>query len=95
MLCTASVDDDAICCQTAGIQNVSFKNLVILKTHIWPSFIKRVAMETEWLVCMAGVRKGSGTEFARARGRREEVPLPRPSATFALFARPKSPFSFV
>lgn len=28
----------------------SFKNLVILKTHIWHSFIKRVAMETEWLV---------------------------------------------
>ena len=69
------------------------KNLVILNAHIWPSFIKRVAMETEWLVCVAGVRNGRGSEFARARGRREEVPLPRPSATFALFARPKSPFS--
>ena len=51
------------------------------------------ATKTEWLVRVAGVEKGRGRELARARGRREEVPLPRPSATFALLARPKSPFS--
>ena len=99
MLCTASEDDGTICCQTAGIHNVSLKNLVIL---IWPSFIKRVAMETEWLVLprkqngwsawqvayVAGLRKGRGRELGRETSRAPHVSL-APKTPF-----PKAPFPF-